>query len=102
MKPHATSIGKLPTQDQGKRHENTVGKCLCGATVVWAFDDLYPEKALGVLIDAEPNPEGTLILWYEINGAGKAVGKQWFRDLEPKHPYDGPRWQRHACGRVRQ
>lgn len=101
MKPHSTSIGLLPSHDPAASHGNAVNRCLCGGHVVWAFDDLYPEKALGVLVNAEPTQAGSLLLWYEITAAGRPVGKQWFRELDPAHPYQGPRWERHACWGVR-
>lgn len=74
--------------------------CPCGRKCVWAYDDRFinDPREIAAMIDAEPRPDGTCILYYEITPKGEPKGKPWVRELDPKAEWNGPRWRRHICG----
>jgi hypothetical protein len=70
----------------------------CGAKIIWARDDRYPENGnVGELINVEPNANsrGTIVLWYEVTNKMKPIGPQWFRLIDEGLDYRGDRWSRH-------
>ena len=80
----------------------------CGAYVVWAHDDRFPEKPeIGELFDFHPVAEGkgksSYVLWHEVTPQGKPSGKQQFRLLDPLSDYAGDTWTPHMknCGVIR-
>lgn len=91
-------IGVAPAND------NAAGAifstCACGAKVVWALDDRWPNDEIGALVNLEPDPagKGKVVLWYEVTSKGKPRGKQWFRYPDPREEYKGPLWRLHICG----
>lgn len=74
--------------------------CPCGRKVVWAYDDRFVNdpREIGGMVDAEPRPDGTCILYYEITANGQPKGKQWLRELPLNTDWTGHRWRRHVCG----
>jgi hypothetical protein len=79
---------------------------ICGAQVVLARDDRWPESKVFDLISVEPNPastnEGVIVLWYQVTEKGKPVGEQWFRMIPETSDYTGDRWSPHreTCGKI--
>ena len=69
----------------------------CHDFMVWSLDDRYDKKSeIGSLFNAEPDPQGFAVLWYEVDRHDVPLnGRQWFRIPEPN--YTGPLWSRHDC-----
>ena len=67
----------------------------CGAKIIWARDDRFPEKQVGTLVNVVPEKQGTVVLWYEVTKGDKPIGSQWFRAIEENSDYAGDRWNAH-------
>jgi hypothetical protein len=81
---------------------------ICGAYIVWAHDDRFPEKPdIGEFFNFHPlevgKGKGAFVLWYEVTEKGKPTGKQQFRLLDPLSDYTGDTWALHlkTCGVIR-
>ena len=97
---HRQLVGPLPSAGNVQRCPG------CGARIVWARDDRFPENStIGDLVNVEPNRDnkGAIVLWYEVTEKGKPIGGQWFREIEPGGDYRGDRWSRHikTCPQLR-
>ena len=78
--------------------------CLkCHRPIVWALDDSFEEQlGVGCMFNASPDPGGSVVLWYAVDGHGIPVSStQWFRVPTPEVGYTGPLWSRHPCERGR-
>ena len=95
-------VGALVAPVVHERSEKVSTCEACGAKIIWALDDRFPEHKVGDLINVEPtkNLRSSVVLWYEVTEKGKPVGEQWFRCIDEGSDYAGDRWNRHleTCG----
>jgi len=66
-----------------------------------AWDDMDPDEDSPLLrraFDLNPSPPaaGQMILWYQIDELGRAIGRQMFRRWNPSEMHNGDTWNLHA------